>query len=254
MEKTVLIYQYFGGHYIWKGTRKENLQLGINLRYANKISIAVLLLSCVLTIKAGAQVFAPNGSNPHNFGLNLGFDNNLISVNLSYAYSPAKSKVSAFMDFTQGSSLIGTGDFRTQIGLQSWRGSFKKFILKNSIALVYAQSINKAGAYRGLGINLISNPGLKFNRFSIGADLQYNPFLATRIKHSDLYRINYFENVRDGWYSSTAENLRLGFYVGQQLGKKKTLEMNIRGGYQNNGEYDKLAPNAYAIIGINKSL
>jgi hypothetical protein len=88
---------------------------------------------------------------------------------------------------------------------------------------------------------------------SLGADFQYNPFLATQIEHSEFYRQYYYENVKDGFYSSTAQNLRLGLYVAGQFGKTKKLELNLKGGYQNNGEYDKLVPNAYAIIGINKS-
>ena len=42
----------------------------------------------------------------------------------------------------------------------------------------------------GLGLNLVVNPGLRFNRFGLGADLQYNPFFATHIKHTDEYRQN----------------------------------------------------------------
>jgi hypothetical protein len=200
-----------------------------------------------------AQVLEPTENSHHNVVLNIGFDNNLISLNLGYAYYEAKYKTSVFIDFTQGSSLIGTGDFKTQIGVQTWQGSFEKFNLKNSIAFVYAQSINKAGIYNGLGINIVSNPGFRFNRMSVGADFQYNPFFATHIKHSDYYREYLYENVKDGWYSSTAHNLRLGMYVAAQLGKKKTLELNIKGGYQNNGQYDKFVPNIYAIVGVNKS-
>ncbi|HEX8577809.1 MAG TPA: hypothetical protein VF677_16110 [Flavobacterium sp.] len=213
----------------------------------------LFFVSCILTAKVSAQIFEPAENSHHTLGFNFGFDNNLIGLNLGYAYYEAKYKTSAFIDFTQGSSLIGTGNFRTQIGLQSWQGSFEKFNLKNSIAFVYAQSTNKAGNYSGLGINIVSNPGFRFNRFGVGADLQYNPFFATHIKHSDYYRQDIYENVKDGWYSSTAHNLRLGLYGAVQLGKKRTLELNIKGGYQNNGQYDKIIPNAYAIIGINKS-
>jgi hypothetical protein len=210
-------------------------------------------LSCIATYESRAQVFEPTGNSRHTLGANVGFDNNLISLNLGYAYSVAKYKSSAFIDFTQGSSLLGTADLRTQVGLQTWQGSFKKFTLKNSIALVHVRSLNKAGNYNGLGINIVSNPGFKFNRFGVGADLQYNPFLATHIKHSDYYRTYLYEQVKDGWYGFTAQNVRVGLYMAAQLGKKSTFELNLKGGYQNNGQYDKLVPNAYAIIGFNKS-
>jgi hypothetical protein len=224
----------------------------LNFRKAKRIIYFLFFVSCISSHQIRAQIFEPTGIS-HNVGVNFGFDNNLISLNLGYAYYISKYKTSALVDFTQGSSLIGTGDFKTQTGLQTWQGSFKKFTLKNSIAFVFARSVNKAGNYTGLGINIVSNPGFKFNWFGVGADLQYNPFLATHITHSDYYQTYIYENVKDGWYSFTAQNLRVGLYVAAQLGKKRTFELNMKGGYQNNGQYDKLVPNAYAIIGVDKS-
>jgi hypothetical protein len=220
---------------------------------SNKPLLVLSVILCLLTIKTTAQVLKPAGNGPHNLGLNFGFDNNLISVNLRYAYSPGKYKAAPFIDFTQGTSLIGTGNFKTKIGLQSWQGSSKKFNFKNSIALVYTQSVNKAGNYAGLGVNIVSNPGFRFKKFGVGADFQYSPFLFTRIKHSDYYREHYYGNVKDGCYNSTAQNLRLGLYIGRQVGRNNPIELNIRGGFQKNGKYDKFVPNAYATIEINKS-
>ncbi|HEY0055988.1 MAG TPA: hypothetical protein VGB63_11570 [Pedobacter sp.] len=223
------------------------------LSHIKKTLCIFLYVFCLLTHKATAQIIEPTTGIRHNLGFGAGFDNNLIGLNINYAYHKSSLKSSAFIDFSQGSSLLGTGDFKTQVGLQTWQGSFKRFNLKNSIAFVYARSVNKAGNYTGLGLNIVSNPGVKFNRVSIGADFQYNPFLATQINHSEFYREHYYEDVKDGLYSSTAKNLRLGLYMAGQFGKKKTFELNIKGGYQNNGQYDKLIPNGYAIIGFNKS-
>jgi hypothetical protein len=199
-----------------------------------------------------AQIFEPIENRPHAVGLSFGLNNNLIGLTLGYAYYKAAYKTSAFVDFTQASSLLKAGDFKAQIGLQTWQGSFHKFTLKNSLAFVHAQSLNNAGRYTGLGLNLVVNPGLRFKRFGLGADFQYNPFFATHIKHSDEYRQNFYGNVRDGWYGLTAQNVRLGLYLAQQLGQKRACELNFKGGYQSNGQYDRLAPNAYAIIGLNK--
>jgi hypothetical protein len=212
----------------------------------------LFFLSCILTHPIRGQVLQPAGNKHHTAGASFGFDNNLIGLNLGYAYYQSKYKSSAFTDFTQGSSLIGSGDFRTQLGLQTWQGSFKNFTLKNSIALVYTRSVNKAGNYSGLGISVVSNPGFRFAWFGFGADLQYSPFLATYIRHSAYYRQYYYEEVRDGWYRSTAQNLRAGLYMAAQLGKKRAFELNLKGGYQSNGKYDKLIPNIYAIAGVNK--
>lgn len=218
-----------------------------------KTTICLLFSLLYFTHQNRAQVLEPTENSRHTVGTGVGFDHNLVSVTLGYAYYRATYKASAFIDFTQGSSALGTGDYKTQIGLQTWQGSFKKFTLKNSIAFVYARSANKAGNYAALGISIVSNPGFRFARVGIGADFQYNPFLATRIRHSDHYRQYYYEHVKDGWYGSTAQNLRAGLYVAARLGKQKTVELNVKGGYQRNGQYDKLIPNAYAIVGVHKS-
>jgi hypothetical protein len=205
-----------------------------------------------LTNAVRAQVFEPIENRPHTVGLSSGLNYNLIGLTLGYAYYRAPCKTAVFVDFTQASSLLKAGDFKAQLGLHTWQGSFHPFTLKNSLAFVYAQSLNKAGSYTGLGLNIVVNPGLRFKRFGLGADFQYNPFLASHITHSDEYRQNFYGNVRDGWYGLTAQNVRLGLYLAQQLGRKSAYELNFKGGYQSNGQYDKLAPNAYAVIGLNK--
>lgn len=215
--------------------------------------LIIIFLMHALSAKVSAQVLEPVESKHHNLGLNIGLDNNLISLNLGYAYYVPKYRTAAFIDYTQGSSLVGTGNFRMKAGMLTWQGSFKKFTLRNSIAFVYMRSVNKAGNYDGLGLDIIINPGFRFKRIGIGADLQYNPFFATHIQHTALYRTYYYENVKDGWYKFTAHNVRVGLYMSTQLGEKKTMELNIRGGYQSNGVYDKLIPNVYAIVGVNKS-
>lgn len=220
---------------------------------AKKIIYFFLTTIFTITNEIKAQIIQPTENNHHNVGFNFGFDNNLIGLNIAYAYYKPKYKTSVFIDFSQGSALIGTGDFKTQLGLQTWKGSFNKFTLKSSLSLVYVGIVNKAGNYAGLGTNLIINPGFKFNRFGIGVNFEYNPFFATHIRHTEYYRQNLFADVKDGWYSSTSQNLRLGLYVVEQLGRKKTSELNFKVGYQNNGIYDKIIPNLYAIIGINKS-
>jgi hypothetical protein len=211
----------------------------------------LLILTFSLNNVVKAQIIQPGSTVQHLINVSLGYDYNLVSVNLGYAHYLPKYKTAAFADFIQGSALLGTGNFRTQLGLQTWQGSFKKFNLKSSLSFVYTRSVNKAGNYDGLGMNLTLNPGLTFNRFGFGADFQYNPFFATHIKHSDLWRQSY-PKTKDGWYSLTTNNLRAGVYVSGLLNKKKAFELNLKGGYQTSGQYDKLLPRIYIIFGLNK--
>lgn len=225
-----------------------------NYRMKIKTKFYHLLVTFLLTQTVSkAQILQPNNENRHNISLNAGLDNNLLGLTIGYSYYAPKHKSALFIGLNQGSSLLGSGDFRAEIGVNTWQGSFKKFTLKNQLSFVFARSENKAATYNGLGLNLTINPGFKFGKFGVGLDLQLNPFFATHIKHSDFYLQNAFSNAKSGWYSTTAINKRVGFYVVRQFGKQNKLEINLKAGYQNNGIYDKLAPNLYGIVGINKS-
>ena len=204
-----------------------------------------------LSYEVNAQIIQPNDNSHHLINLNLGYDYNIISINAGYAYYLSEYKTAAFADFTQGSALLGTGNFRTQLGFQTWQGSYNKFNLKSSLSFVYSRSVNKAGNYDGLGMNLTLNPGITLNRFGFGADFQYNPFFATHIKHSDLWKQSY-SDTKDGWYCLTANNFRAGIYISGLLNSEKTLELNLKGGFQTSGEYDKLLPRIYFTFGLNK--
>jgi hypothetical protein len=138
--------------------------------------------------------------------------------------------------------------------MQSWTGLEGRLLIKSSLAFVLSRSINKAGNYNGLGLNLNLNLGYVLNRSGIGIDIQYNPFLSTHIKHSEYWREYYYANAKDGWYSSTANNLRIGAFHCQKLDNQKTWEINLRGGYQTSGKFDHLIPGFYFIIGINKTV
>jgi hypothetical protein len=214
-----------------------------------KLTTIILFYAILICSNSKGQIMQPS-INKHLINLHLGYDYNLIALNLGYGYYLSKYKTKAFIDFTQGSALIGTHNFRTQLGIASWQGSIKKFNLKSSVAFVHAQSENKAGVYNALGLNFAVNPGLTINRFSFGTDLQINPFIATHIKHSDYWK-TYFYASKDGWYKNTANNLRLGFYVSGQLDKKKNIEVNFRSGYQSSGKLDRLIPRIYFNLGVN---
>lgn len=200
-----------------------------------------------------AQIQRPDSTFHHIVATNVGYDYNLISVQLGYAYYHPAYKTSAFIDITQGTAVLGTPNLRIQLGLQTWQGSSKKFNFRNSIAFVYSHSSNKAGNYKGLGLNIQINAGFTLNRLGIGADFQYNPFFATQIRHTEFYRQYYYNDVKDGWYKNTANNLRVGGYASLMINKRRSLELSLRAGYQTSGQFDKLAkPTIYAIIGINK--
>lgn len=199
-----------------------------------------------------AQIHRPDSHVRHMAIANAGYDHNLLSLNLGYAYYLKAYKTAAFIDITQGTALAGTSNLRTQIGLQTWKGSFNTVNLRTLLALVYTHSENKAGNYDALGLNVQVNAGLHGRRVGLGADFQYNPFFSTHIRHTDFYRQYYYADVKDGWYSFTTHTFRLGGYLLVLLDKSKSIEMTLRGGYQTSGQLDQLIPPFFSVVGFTK--
>ncbi|MDX2068636.1 MAG: hypothetical protein SFV55_09435 [Haliscomenobacter sp.] len=210
----------------------------------------VCLSALLVVLNGAAQIQKPDDNIRHIAISNLGYDHNLLSVNVGYAFYQPRLKTAAFVDLTKGTALLKTGNYRSQIGIQTWQGSSKEFNLKSLLALVYTRSTNKAGEYDALGFNIQINAGIKRGKLGFGTDFQYNPFLSTRIKHSDLWRQYYYENAKDGRYGFSTNNLRIGMYLTTLI--QPSLEFYLRGGYQTTGEFDKLIPPYYAILGLNK--
>ncbi|MDX2280089.1 MAG: GNAT family N-acetyltransferase [Saprospiraceae bacterium] len=218
--------------------------------YPKTLILTVLLL--LLALNSKAQMQYPSVDFRHIIKVSVGYDYNLVALDLGYAYYQQRLKTAVFVDITQGTALLGSGNLRTQVGVQTWQGSFQKFNFSNALAFVYTHSMNKAGNYDGLGLNFHMNVGLRLKRLGFGADFQYNPFLMTYIKHSDFWRQYYYSEAKDGWYKLTANTWRIGGYISAYLDKQHSLELNLRAGYQTSGQLDKLIPGFYAIFGFNK--
>jgi hypothetical protein len=210
-----------------------------------------LMLLSSATLKA--QVFEPSEAHKHNIAVATGLDNNLLAVQISYAYHLKDNRSSVFASFIQGSSQLGSGNFRSELGVKTWLGSYEKFVLQSNLGVVYTKGVNKVGTYDGIGINLSIMPSLQFGNFGVGLSAEYNPYIATHIKHTDYYKQSFYADVKDGWYGSTATNIRLGVVLNLLFSEKSQIEANLKVGYQKNGVYDTFLPNAYAVIGFNKN-
>lgn len=214
---------------------------------------SMILIGCLLvySFKIKAQVLEPLPENRHQVYHNLGYDYNIISINLGYARYLENFRTSIFLDISQGSSLIGSGNFNIRSGLRTWNGSFGDFNLNTSLAVLYTRASNKTASYNGLGLDFGIKPGFRIRRMSVGVDVQYTTYFSTHIKHTDYWREYFFEDVKDGWYNLRTNNWRLGIYLARTLGKNQRCEINLRGGYQTSGEFDKLLPGIYLIMGTN---
>ncbi len=218
-----------------------------------KVKNCLWLLGVFLLLqKMDAQIQPPDESTQHLLTANLGFDYNIVAANLSYGRYFANLKTAPFAEITQNTALLGLENFRLQTGIKSWLGSGERFVLNSSLALTWVKSTNEAGVYNGLGATVEVLPGVRLGRWALGAHLYLNPIVATHIEHSDSFRDTFYKDAKDGWYKSTATNLRAGAFLSWFANDANALEINLKSGYQTSGEFDGLIPNLYFLIGLNK--
>lgn len=210
--------------------------------------------SLLLLVPLRAQIQIPDERVQHLSSVNVGLDYNIIALSLSYGHYLPALQSAPFLELTQNTALLGLDNFRLQTGLKTWKGTRGRFIQSSSLALNWVKSTNAAGVYHGLGLTLELCPGIRIGRFGLGANLYANPFMRTHIKHSNDYRETYYQAVRDGWYSNTTNNLRVGLFTSCLLNERRNMELTLKGGYQSSGDFDQLIPNLYCVIGINHRL
>jgi hypothetical protein len=92
--------------------------------------------------------------------------------------------------------------------------------------------------------------GFNSKKWYAGVEVNYNQIISTNIKHTDKYKDNVYADVVDGWYKSTASNLKLGVALGTRFNK---FDVYLHGGISKTGQFKNylFVPNYYALLGVN---
>ncbi len=85
-------------------------------------------------------------------------------------------------------------------------------------------------------------------RWFVAAESGYDGAIATHVTHSDYYRVTYYLDARDGWYSDTGANIRLGAAGGVSFGR---YDLVLRAGQARDREGDHQLLPAYATLDVN---
>lgn len=205
----------------------------------------------LLSFPASSQIYQPEKTQKHVAAVGVGLDNSLLAVNLRYSRYLHRFRSAPFLELTQNTALLGLKNTRTQVGIKTWLGN-KRFFIPLQVGIQGIRATNKAGDYHSAGAVVDVSPGVMFGRFGAGIHLAYNPVFATHINHSAKFRHDIYQTVKDGWYKNTATNLRAGAYLLYLTGQRKSIEINLKAGYQTSGSMDQLLPPYYLLIGLNK--
>ncbi len=91
--------------------------------------------------------------------------------------------------------------------------------------------------------------GITSENWNVGMELNYNRIFSTQITHTDHYREQVFIEVVDGWYRSTASNMRIGLLINRTIDR---FDVYMNGGLSKTGTFNNylFVPTMYALLGV----
>ncbi|ATL49358.1 hypothetical protein COR50_20460 [Chitinophaga caeni] len=164
----------------------------------------------------------------HMITLGLGWDYSL-SYNIGYAYHPAAVKmplvINANFSMPSGEKLLD--DFKLKLGGQIVLLNHSNF--KGGISLngIYRRFENPLTRLLNFGAEMKGRFGYYKNGWFVAGELGFDKAVITHFKHSDLYKQDIYEGVRDGWYNpATGGNFLYGLQAGYSFNKSDiTLDL-----------------------------
>lgn len=111
---------------------------------------------------------------------------------------------------------------------------------------VVKSSSNELYSATALGLNATMLVGYEGQRWGLSADLGYEQFFSTHIRHSDMYRQVGYAGAKDGWYALSGSTAHGGLRGGARIG---SVEVFARAGFAATGELHALALPYYATLG-----
>lgn len=110
-----------------------------------------------------------------------------------------------------------------------------RFHLMVTPELFYAYHRDRSGTIHGLGTDLEILPYWIGNKWTRGVSLQWHHTALAYIKHSESSKETFGERYpggdtgfpKNGWYKNTADQFKLGFRAGRQIGEKWATELAV---------------------------
>lgn len=115
-----------------------------------------------------------------------------------------------------------------------------------AFAPVLRMTQNSVFSATALGVRGVLLPGYQGDRWGLMAEVGYEKILATRMKHSTLYRSGAYSGARDGWYSLSGGTLQAGLRGGYRLGR---VELSAAAGVLASEGLNPVTPPFYGTLG-----
>ncbi|MGF1924733.1 MAG: hypothetical protein ACQUHE_11185 [Bacteroidia bacterium] len=191
--------------------------------------LALVLISPLQSIKAQTLNWSSIEDSKHILNIGLGWDYSM-SYNIGYAHRlPTRAPLLLHANFSIPSGENLLDDFKTKLGAQIVL--LNKSSLKGSITLngIYRRTENTLVRLQNFGSELKGAFGHYRPNWFLAAEISFDKAIVTHFKHSNLFKANAYQGVKDGWYDPAAGgNVSYGLQTGYSFGKSDvTLNLGM---------------------------
>jgi len=181
-----------------------------------RICISSLILLCLYQPgKAQTLNWTALGDSKHIINAGAGWDYSL-SYSAGYAYQ-LKTKMPLVLNanFSIPPGEKTFDDFKTRLGGQLLL--LDKTNLKGSVALngIYRRYENPLATLRNFGSEMKGSFGYYKSKWFVAGEIGFDKAIATHFEHSESFKENIFQDVKDGWSEpATGGNFLYGVQTG----------------------------------------
>lgn len=190
------------------------------------VLLSLILIGSLQSICAQTLNWNSIGNSKHIVNLGVGWDYSL-SYSLGYAYHvDTKLPLVLTTNFSIPSGENFLDDFKTKIGGQIVvlnKTNFKGSITINGI---YRRYENPLVRLQNFGSEMKGTLGYYKPKWFVAGEIGFDKAIVTHFKHSETFRKNIYQDVKDGWYDpATGGNFLYGIMGGFSF-KKSDLTLN----------------------------
>lgn len=216
---------------------------------------AALLLGLSALVSPGAAQAEGAGrlaAGQDAVGVQIVVDYAILTTELSWRHAVALGQRPQPLELRAALAMpafVGPRDLRLRLGASHPLDLGRRFALVAELdPLVLRTLANEAQTMRGVGSAARATVGYLGPKAAIGAALSFDSAWTTHIRHEDAYREQVFAEAADGWYRSSATNLRAGLSATYRLG---ALDLAFDAGAARTGALNPslLVPGVYATLG-----
>lgn len=226
-------------------------------------NILSLLLIATIAVNIHAQDSATKTENINNrsgilnfqeqsFGLATGIDYSIMPLKLNYKRGfevmNYKFPVMLGADITIPLFKFDLNDIRIKIITETTLLRKSNFEVRFGIDPTFVNTKMQTSSLASVGVDFHIFTGFTGEKWSVGAEVNYNQMVSTHIKHTDKYKDNVLAEAVDGWYKNTAGNINLGLLVNRTMGD---VDIYLKTGLSKTAKFNEylFVPTIYAVIG-----